>query len=198
MLTGNLVSLLSPLLFIPILSFLFKSPKYDWASMKSIRKDEIEASTQDPEKSINIAATQSTAQQEQQEAEGIHLARSAKIAGISTIALTIATVVLWPMPMFGTGYIFSKKFFTGWVVMTFVWLFCSAICVGIYPLWEGRKTCARTIRAMIMDVTGRGRPKDTTTVHGRPVSVITEEDKGSEKDNEKKEAPTPPQLEMKE
>ncbi|KAF7192697.1 putative urea active transporter 1 [Pseudocercospora fuligena] len=198
MLTGNLVSLLSPIVFIPILSFLFKSPKYDWQSMKMIRRDEDHAHTADPEL---LAPTQSvpsvSAKKEQEEAESSQLARSAKIAGISTIALTIATVVLWPMPMFGTGYIFSKKFFTGWVVVTFIWLFCSAICVGVYPLWEGRETCARTIRAMIMDVTGKGRPMSATTLHGQPMPVIVEEDKESDKDNEKKEAVTPPQVEMK-
>jgi urea-proton symporter len=39
--------------------------------------------------------------------------------------------------MYGTGYIFSKGFFTGWVAIGILWLFCSSFCVALYPLWEG-------------------------------------------------------------
>lgn len=38
MLAGNVVALCSPLIFVPVLSFVFKSPKYDWISMKQIRR----------------------------------------------------------------------------------------------------------------------------------------------------------------
>ena len=36
MLAGNVVSLLAPLIFIPILSLIFRSPKYDWRSMAAM------------------------------------------------------------------------------------------------------------------------------------------------------------------
>lgn len=40
MLAGNVTALLAPLVFIPILSFApgLRGAKYDWASMKMIRK----------------------------------------------------------------------------------------------------------------------------------------------------------------
>jgi hypothetical protein len=47
------------------------------------------------------------------------LERAAKIARYLTVFLTLALLVLWPMPMYGSGYIFSKKFFTGWVRSSF-------------------------------------------------------------------------------
>jgi len=139
MLTGNLVSLLSPLLFIPVLSLVFKSPKYDWKTMGYIRRDDdsdllqndLEQVDDDHDASNPSAPTSRSIA----EAERKQLDRSVKTAGYLTIGLSLATLILWPMPMFGTGYIFSKKFFTGWVVCCFLWLFCSAICVGIYPLW---------------------------------------------------------------
>ena len=86
--------------------------------------------------------------------------------------------------MYGSGYIFSKKFFTGWVVVGILWLFCSSICVGIYPLWEGRKTCSRTIKAIFMDVTGRGRP----ITHGRATIAETADVEETTREDEKKAA----------
>jgi hypothetical protein len=38
-------------------------------------------------------------------------------------------------------------------------MFCSAATVGIYPLWEGRKTSGRTFKYMFLDITGKSRPR---------------------------------------
>ncbi len=62
------------------------------------------------------------------------------------------------MPMYGSGYVFSKKFFTGWVSVGIIWLFCSTFCVGLYPLWEGRRSQAHTIKGIYKDLTGKGKP----------------------------------------
>lgn len=61
--------------------------------------------------------------------------------------------------MYGTGYIFSKKFFTGWVVVGIMWLFFSSVCVGLFPLWQGRKTAAHTVKSMVRDLMGKKRPQ---------------------------------------
>ncbi|CAK3944301.1 urea active transporter 1 [Lecanosticta acicola] len=193
MLTGNLVSLLSPVLFIPVLSLIFPSPSYDWASMGTIRRDDQVDVPQDPESALARRSPP------QDEAERTQLGRSARIAGILTIILTLATVILWPMTMYGTGYIFSKKFFTGWIVVTFIWLFCSFLCVGVYPLWEGRTTFARTVRLIFRDVTGKGREPARLTSHAYPVlsSETTKEKKEFDGDCEKKTLDTPPEVELK-
>jgi len=68
------------------------------------------------------------------------------------------------MPMYGTSYVFSKKFFTGWITVGFIWLSFTAWGVVIFPLWEGRKTMKYTVVAMYLDVTGRKKPKHT--LHG--------------------------------
>ena len=108
-------------------------------------------------------------------AEQSALHRASVIAKSLTGILTIALLVLWPMPMYGTGYVFSKKFFTGWVSVGILWLFCSAMCVGIYPLWEGRKSMKHTFGGIVRDLKGKGRGKGT--VEGRGV---VEEEGGSE------------------
>lgn len=61
--------------------------------------------------------------------------------------------------MYGSGYVFSKKFFTGWVVVGILWLFCSAFAVGLYPLWEGRHSMAHTFKSIYLDLTGKRKPK---------------------------------------
>jgi hypothetical protein len=70
--------------------------------------------------------------------------------------------------MYGTGYIFSLKFFTGWVVVGIMWIFFSLFgyiypkgvayfSVGLYPLWEGRYAMASTFNAIYRDITGKRR-----------------------------------------
>ena len=140
MLAGNVVALLSPVVFVPILTYAFGRQKYDWQSMLNIRlgddKDLAESANLDleciPGRTIGLSA-------EEEAAEQAKLKRSGKIAGSMTVFLTVALLLLWPIPMYGSGYVFSKPFFTGWVVVGIIWIFFSLGCVGIYPLWEGRK-----------------------------------------------------------
>lgn len=177
MLAGNVVALLSPLIFIPALTFAFKPQKYDWMSMRAIRKgddhDLAAAASVDIEK---VPGERRNSVAEAQE-ELRKLKRASRIARYLTIFMTLALLILWPMPMYGTGYIFSKKFYTGWVVVGILWLFCSSICVGLYPLWEGRHTMARTFKTIYLDITGKKKP----VTHGLAMMQDTPE------------APTPPE-----
>jgi SSS family transporter len=120
MLAGNVVALLSPLIFIPVLTYAFKPQNYDWQSMKDIKKadDHDLAFTAGLDIEEVPGGHDETAAEE--EAEQAQLMRAAKIARWLTVFLTIALLVLWPMPMYGSSYVFSKKFFTGWVVGTYL------------------------------------------------------------------------------
>ncbi|CAI6339750.1 unnamed protein product [Periconia digitata] len=157
MLAGNVVALLSPLVFVPVLTYALGPQNYDWVSMKAIRKgddhDLAAAANLDLELVPGEARTHSMAEEEAEQAK---LLKASRIARWMTVFMTLAFLVLWPMPMYGSGYIFSKKFFTGWVVVGILWMFCSCFAVGLYPLWEGRSTSARTFKAIWLDVTGRG------------------------------------------
>ncbi|KAK0643412.1 urea active transporter [Cercophora newfieldiana] len=168
MLVGNVVSLLAPVVFVPLLTYLppFGRPqRYDWRSMRDIRRvvdDEVE----DVEgfRVGNGAVPGGVEEQEK-------LARAAKIARWLTLALTLALLVLWPMPMFGSGYVFSKKFFTGWVTVGVTWLFASSVMVIILPVWESRSTIARTTRMMCKDLAGLGRRETVETPFTPPVTT---------------------------
>lgn len=189
MLVGNVVSLLAPAIFVPILSFTLPTQVYDWVSMAMIRKGDDSDMAADAHVDIEQVPGERENNAAQEAEEKVKLARASKIARSLTVFLTIALLVLWPMPMYGTGYIFSKSFFTGWVSVGILWLFCSSFCVGLYPLYEGRKTSSRTIKSIFLDITGKGRP----ALHGR--AAMMDSDDNEEKVDAKK-APTPPELEV--
>lgn len=92
---------------------------------------------------------------ELEEEEENRLKRASKIAGYLCLFLCIAMLVVWPMPMYGSKYVFSKKFFTGWVVVGFIWIFFTAFMVIIFPLYEGREGIYTSLRGIYWDLTGQ-------------------------------------------
>jgi len=125
MLVGNVVALLSPMVFIAILT-LIKPDKYDFESMKAIQldNDEDQLPPSDPEIQVRSAMRHQYTREELL-AESEQLGRASVIAKSLALFLTISLLVLWPMPMYGSGYIFSLKFFTGWIVVGILWIFFS-------------------------------------------------------------------------
>jgi urea-proton symporter len=201
MLAGNVTALLSPIIFIPILTFAFGRQNYNWESMRQIRKGDdteiIRRASVDSEIQREVLARTA----EQEAAEQKKLNKAAIISRSLTVFMTLALLVLWPMPLYGTGYIFSKSFFTGkltatlafsqnpfgtntcpstgWVVVGILWLFCSTFAVGLFPLWQGRKTMGHTLKSMFLDMTGKRHP----AIHGRVAEV--EEASGEQTPEEK-------------
>ncbi|TKX20614.1 urea active transporter-like protein 1 [Elsinoe australis] len=181
MLVGNVVALLAPALFVPVFSLVFKNKPYDWVSMAEIRKADDADMAAAAHVDLEQVPGEHSRSSEEARAEMAKLDKSAKIARMLCAGLTLAFLILWPMPMYGSGYVFSRKFFTGWIVVGLVWLFMSFFCVGVYPLWEGRATMVRTGRAIWRDVTGQGR-----VLKGREVVVEqTEEVKGKDGEGDK-------------
>lgn len=173
MLIGNVVALLAPLIFVPVLTFAFKPQNFDWNILKSItRVDEDEelmaaespvSDPEDPEKMYPVKSTVTIAAHEialtrvdQYAEESARLNRSFKIALSICCFLTVCLILLWPIPMYGSGYIFSKKFFTGWIAVLFIWTFFTAFTVIIGPLWEGRHGLYTTFRGIYWDLSGQG------------------------------------------
>ncbi|KAG7699878.1 hypothetical protein KL930_004987 [Ogataea haglerorum] len=169
MLTGNVVALLSPLIFVPILTFAFGPQNFDWEILKTIKRvdetEEIIEATEpvtdtefQPVKSHVTAVAHDIYEQRKATAaaeEEELLRKASKIAGFTCLFMAISLLVLWPMPMYGSKYIFSKKFFTGWVTVGIIWLFISAFIVIIYPLWEGRHGIYVSMRGIYWDLSGQ-------------------------------------------
>ncbi|KAL8354527.1 hypothetical protein RB601_004094 [Gaeumannomyces tritici] len=171
MLAGNVVALLSPVVLVPIFTLIFGRDRYDWQSMMAIRKaddhDVADAAGVDIE-TVPGGHVETTDEFEEEQRK---LVRAGKISKTMTIVLTLAFLVLWPMPMYGSGYVFSKPFFTGWVTVGIIWIFGSLGAVGLFPIWEGRKTLANTFRFICSDATGKRRHASRVAIQAQPTPV---------------------------
>lgn len=177
MLAGNVMALLSPLIFTPIFTLIFGVDKYDWASMAAIRKGDDHDMAAEAGEDLEAIPGERDTSAEEMEVEQTKLLRASKIAKSMTVIMTLALLVLWPMPMYGSGYIFSKKFFTGWVVVGIMWLIGSLCCVGIFPVIEGRKDLVYVIKAIYLDVTGKKHP---SKYHGPEATFVEGKETGSD------------------
>ncbi|KAH6669534.1 urea active transporter-like protein [Halenospora varia] len=170
MLAGNVVALLSPLIFTPLFTVIFGVDKYDWLSMMAIRKGDDHDMAAEAHMDLELVPGERSHTANEEEIEQAKLLTASKIAKITTVILTLALLILWPMPMYGSGYIFSEKFFTGWVVVGIIWIIGSLCCVGIYPVIEGREGLLFTCKAIFLDVTGKKHPSSFHT----PTAIYTE------------------------
>lgn len=62
------------------------------------------------------------------------LTKAFNFAIVSSVALTIILIIIWPLPMYGTRYVFSKPFFTFWVAISMIWAIIATIACTIYPV----------------------------------------------------------------
>jgi SSS family transporter len=169
MLAGNVVALLSPLVFVPVLTYGFGADNYDWSSMAAIKQGddvdpsvvagEVESGGEGAAGFVIVAPEQDMAK----------LNKASRLAKWLTVFMAVSLLVLWPMPMYGSGYVFSKPFFTGWVVVGIIWIFGSSFAVGLYPLWEGRHSMVRVCRGML------GKAKAPQPLQTEAKAVETEE-----------------------
>ncbi|CAM4834894.1 unnamed protein product [Rotaria magnacalcarata] len=135
------VALFSPILFVPVISLIKPDPiPYNFASMRAITLvDDSVDNTRNPtfeetERGITI------------------LTKNLKFARILAFLLTICLTVIWPWPMYGSSYIFTKPFFTTWVVCGIVWMLFSFCVVGIYPLVENHKVIMTVCKKIYIDL----------------------------------------------
>ncbi|KAF2707608.1 Na+/solute symporter [Pleomassaria siparia CBS 279.74] len=99
-----------------------------------------------------LPSKQSPTNQTTTEEDPAALRRAFKLACISSFVLTFVLDFLVPMPMFFSGHVFSRGFFTGWVVISFIWVFCSSAISCFLPIWETRRSFAAMMRKIRDDV----------------------------------------------
>ncbi|CAH1761942.1 8957_t:CDS:2 [Entrophospora sp. SA101] len=80
----------------------------------------------------------------------------------SSVVLTIILVIIWPLPMYFSRYVFSVPFFTFWVAISMIWAIMSTLAVAIYPLYESRSSIANVVGGMYGDITGKRKPVTET------------------------------------
>jgi Na+/proline symporter len=148
---GNMMALGGPLVLTPLITFI-KPEDFDWERLKTeikrgddevvtpslaptdtLPEDKSDGRVHDTEPALSTSAAH--------DAEDGHILLRARTRSIiASVFLTLSLLVLWPTPMYGSGYVFSKGFFKGWIVVVFLWAFFAAGTVTLLPVWEGRKS----------------------------------------------------------
>ncbi|KAF9234595.1 Na+/solute symporter [Melanogaster broomeanus] len=82
------------------------------------------------------------------------LTRVYKKAFVYSTILTVIVVLIVPLPMFFSEYVFSRKFYSFWTACSIVWAFASGTFCIVLPLWESRKEMASILWAAYRSSTG--------------------------------------------
>ncbi|KAL4962690.1 sodium:solute symporter family protein [Aspergillus stella-maris] len=153
---GNITALCSPLIFTPLVTYL-KSDNFDWNILKEeIQRgddEHITVSATNPEDTDAVALAAHEREKEEENEKTLITARNRSL--FLGLFLTISLVILWPIPMYASNYVFSPGFFTGWVAFLFIWAFLAAGVILLLPIWEGTEKREAVI-VMREEVKGEG------------------------------------------
>ena len=127
MLYGNVVAILLSGLICVIVS-LAQNKKYDWKDLNTQMKI--------VEGDMTEEAKAAIAQAEQDEAT---LKKAYQFSLKGGGILTIICVVIWPLPLYFSGYVFDLGFYSMWVGIAIVWVSIASFCIICMPIWEARQ-----------------------------------------------------------
>ncbi|KAL4916121.1 Sodium:solute symporter family-domain-containing protein [Aspergillus aurantiobrunneus] len=138
---GTVASCFSPIIF-SVLITMVRPQNYDWNEFKkeklALEKLETDLTTvhhesdsQDETRSVEEGGTRKSALDPQE------LKRWGRIAAFWSIATFLGHWVLWPLPMYGSHYVFEKKFYIAWVVVAIIWLWATTFVATLYPILDG-------------------------------------------------------------
>ncbi|KAK3111606.1 hypothetical protein LTR53_012968 [Teratosphaeriaceae sp. CCFEE 6253] len=163
---GNGVSLVSGALYSIICTYAFGRDDFDWSR---VHREIHIADDSDIKGLTSEQLVQEQAHEILTPEQDRDLRRGKKMAIVIATVLCLIFVIIWPMPMYGTRYVFSRGFFKFWVALTFLWAFGAAFTITIMPLVQGRKTIKLFFSRMILD-----RRPEARAVEG--VAVVPEDD----------------------
>ncbi|CDZ98323.1 urea transporter [Phaffia rhodozyma] len=84
------------------------------------------------------------------------LNKAFKFAVYASVTLFLVFIILVPIPLFASGYVYPVKGFTAWVAVSVTWSFVAAFIVVLYPLYESRQELARIFRGIYKDIFHNG------------------------------------------
>ncbi|KAF9883371.1 hypothetical protein FE257_003538 [Aspergillus nanangensis] len=146
---GNIVALGSPLVLTPLITAL-RVECFDWQVFRDeIRRGDDEVVTVDGQV-VSITSPQAAAalaeMVRQEEENDLPLRRARNRSLFLAGFITVALVILWPIPMYASSYVFSTGFFAGWVAFLFIWAFLAAGIILFLPIWEGREAVVQVVK----------------------------------------------------
>jgi len=161
MLSGNLVSLLSPFFITVPISYMAPQD-FDFASTKAIEIASDEQAVTVMEYNV------------EEEEDPVALEKALKFAYGWAWALTAVLIFLFPLPLLGEHYVFNESFFTFWVVIGFIWSISASFVTIVYPVWESREGIVKIFNGITGDMSGTPPPKAYDSVV--EVKAVTDDD----------------------
>ena len=140
-LAGNLAAIMTGLIVTIVVSLLQPAP-FDWDVTRSINTSSVVITTSQDEsnKSQDLPTVRDEEKQMREDDAAIEepakLRSAFKLAVVASFGLTFIMDFLIPIPMFLSHYVLSSGFFTAWIIISFIWVFCSAAISTILPIVE--------------------------------------------------------------
>ncbi|KAJ9215167.1 hypothetical protein DTO166G4_3245 [Paecilomyces variotii] len=134
---GTVASAFSPIPY-SVLITLLKPQNYDWSDFKkehlALEKLDSDLTTahHHDERAAVREETAPVAPPTRQEFK-----RWSRIAAFWSIATFLGHWVIWPLPMYGSHYVFQKGFYAAWVIVAIIWLWLTMLMATFYPLIDG-------------------------------------------------------------
>ncbi|KAL4936219.1 hypothetical protein BDV06DRAFT_205476 [Aspergillus oleicola] len=140
---GTVASCFSPILYSVFITIV-KPQDYDWAEFKRERLalEEVESDlvVHGHEECHGNGETTLSLDDEEGASSSTNakeLKRWGRIAAFWSAATFLGHWVLWPLPMYGSHYVFEKKFYIAWVIVAIVWLWATLFVATLYPILDG-------------------------------------------------------------
>ena len=83
-----------------------------------------------------------------------------RIALVANGVFLFGAVILVPFTLFGSEYIYSRSFFTGWVVVSFIWIWVSVLICVVWPVVESLGALRGISVGLWMDIRSFGHAKE--------------------------------------
>lgn len=132
---GTVTSAFSPLPYTLIITFI-KPQNYDWADF---RKEKLAFASEEDLINADPTVGEELVQDPENSASQPHLRKWVRIATYWSAATFFGHWVLWPLPMYASKYIFSKSFFTAWLLVAIIWMWGTLFVAGFFPIIDGRR-----------------------------------------------------------
>ncbi|KAJ9293557.1 hypothetical protein DTO271G3_7636 [Paecilomyces variotii] len=168
---GTVASAFSPIPY-SVLITLLKPQNYDWSDFKKehlalekLDSDLTTAHHHDERAAVREETAPVTPPTRQE------FKRWSRIAAFWSIATFLGHWVIWPLPMYGSHYVFQKGFYAAWVIVAIIWLWLTMLMATFYPLIDGGfQQIIQVIRGLRQGATIYGRKKSDSS----PSSSFTE------------------------
>ncbi|KAJ9376393.1 hypothetical protein DTO063F5_8825 [Paecilomyces variotii] len=163
---GALTSTFSSAIYSVIITYI-KPQNFDWRVFLLLNevKDSYseDSSSTGPKATNRIADTQDldSVQHPYPPEELNRMKRAGIIASVFSVIVGLVTWVVWPLPLY-RDYIFTKSFFSGWTVVSEIWLFFCLLVASVYPIVDGRDVLLKAARLAWQSITAKGKGQNQT------------------------------------